>query len=116
MKFTEWIDKELINEGINDKGTFKCLFLAGSSACFDRDTLIKTIDGYKKIKDIVQGDRVLTFNESSKEKEWKEVNDVLVKNVDVDILEIEFESGEKVICTEDHKFFINGEWIEAKYL
>ena len=30
--------------------------------------------------------------------------------------EIEFEDGYKVVCSETHKFLIDGQWIEAKDL
>lgn len=30
--------------------------------------------------------------------------------------EIEFEDGSKVVCSDKHKFLVEGEWIEAKNL
>ena len=30
--------------------------------------------------------------------------------------EIEFEDGTKVTCSDKHKFFVNGDWIEARDL
>ena len=30
--------------------------------------------------------------------------------------EIEFEDGYKVVCSDKHKFLINGNWVEAKDL
>ena len=30
--------------------------------------------------------------------------------------EIEFEDGSKVVCSDKHKFLVNGEWVEAKNL
>ena len=32
------------------------------------------------------------------------------------LLQIEFDDGYKVSCTPEHKFFIDGEWVEAKDL
>lgn len=45
MKFNEWLNNELLTEGINDKGIFKCLFLAGSSASGKSYVLKKIKDG-----------------------------------------------------------------------
>jgi intein/homing endonuclease len=33
-----------------------------------------------------------------------------------ELLQIEFDDGYKVTCTPEHKFFIDGMWIEAKDL
>jgi len=33
-----------------------------------------------------------------------------------EFLEIELETGEIIKCTENHPFFINGKWVEAKFL
>ncbi len=107
---------EYLQESINDKGIFKACMMAGSAACFDEDTLVKTKQGYKSIKDIESGDIVLTFNEHTKQNEWNPVEEKLEFDNDKQILELEFDNGEKVICTEDHKFYINGKWIEAKNL
>ena len=35
---------------------------------------------------------------------------------DKELLQIEFDDGYKVTCTPEHKFFIDGVWIEAKDL
>jgi len=107
----------LLNEGINDKGIFKAVFMAGHPGCFDGDTLVKTENGYKKIFNIDIGERVYTFNENTGEIELKKVLDVLeyIEHPE-DILEIIFDNGEKVICTENHEFYINGIWVKAKHL
>ncbi len=105
-----------LNEGVLDKGIFKACFMSGTAACFDVDTMVKTSLGYKKISEVEEGDIVLTFNENSGMNEWNEVEEKFEYDVDKQILELEFENGEKVICTEDHKFFMNGEWIKAKDL
>lgn len=119
MSFNSFINenKELLTESINDKGCFKAVFMAGQPGCFNGDTLVKTSNGYVAIKDIKVGDSVYTINEKTNEIELKVVNDVLCyDNTNENILEIEFDNGEKVICTENHEFFINGKWIKAKDL
>lgn len=62
------------------------------------------------IEDIEEGDRVLT-----KEGSLEEVLQTHVFE-NKELLEIEFSNGTIVKCTPEHKFFIGGEWVEAKNL
>ena len=105
--------KEYITEGIQDRGIFKACFMSGSAACFDGETLVKTNTGYKKIKLVNEGEYVLTYNEFNKQQEWHIVEELYKFDNDKEILELIFDNGETVICTEDHKFFVDGEWIKA---
>lgn len=113
MKFYEYL-----KESIEDKGILKAAFMAGFPACFDGDTLVCTKEGYKRIKDIKPGELVKTFNETNHNIEFKEVEQLFEydNEANVDILKLTFENGEKVICTSDHEFFIDGKWIKAKDL
>jgi len=106
-----------LTEGVDDKGIFKAVFMGGMPGCFDGQTLIRSKDGYKFIKDLYLGELVYTFNENTGNEELKPIEDVIVyKDYEVNMLELEFENGEKVICTEDHGFFVEGKWVEAKDL
>lgn len=87
--------------------------------CFDKDTEVKTENGYKKIKDISIGDNVLTHNNN-----YKKVTNKF-ENKTTELLKI---NG--ITCTPDHKFFVVdkkhkdainednykeiGYWLEAK--
>lgn len=73
--------------------------------CFTGDTLIKTTNGDKKIKDIGIGDKVLTFNHSQCIIEEKEV--VRTNNHLDSIYRLEFDNGQTVECTGNHKFYTN---------
>ena len=73
--------------------------------CFTGDTLIKTTNGEKKIKDIGIGDKVLTFNHSQCIIEEKEV--VRTNNHLDSIYRLEFDNGKTVECTGNHKFYTN---------
>lgn len=109
--------QDYITESVNDKGIFKAVFMAGSPGCFDGETLVDTNNGFKKISDIEVGDQVLTFDEETGDEVYKPVLELFKYDVtDDDILEIEFENGETVICTENHEFYVNGEWVKAKDL
>lgn len=93
------------------------VILAGGAGCFNGDTLVKTETGDKRISEIKNGDKVLSFNENTKEYEYQSVIDLYRYNGESKkMVEIEFEDGEKVICTEDHEFLIDDNWIMAKDL
>jgi len=83
-----------------------CL-LAGSKICMSDNTYkaIENINVGEKVKTLL-GDRIVTFT-------WNP--DTLIDGTP-DCYEIEFEDGYKVTCSENHKFLIDGEWIEAKDL
>ena len=89
--------------------------------CFPADTLINTKDGYKTIKEIVDNKlqiKVPSYNIEKQEVEYKDIINWGVKNNQEDMYEItiEDENGfEHVIrCTENHKIFVNNQYIKAK--
>ena len=81
-----------------------------SGGCLSPGTKIFTRGGYKNIEDITENDFVYT-----KEGEFMEVLETH-NFKDKELLQIEFDDGYKVTCTPEHKFFIDGVWIEAKDL
>ena len=110
--------KDLIqlNEGVNDPGIFKAVFLAGGPGCFDENTLIKTETGYTKISEVIKGERVWTLNTKGK-SEISEVVELFKYDADTEMVNIELETGETVVCTLDHEIRLsNGNWIMAKDL
>ena len=117
MKLKEILERIIISEGVDDPGILKCVFMAGGPGCFVADTLVKTIDGYVEIKNVDVGTLVYTINEKTKEIELKPV----IKHHEYtthteDLLELEFEDGTILRCTENHKFYVDGEWVSAKDL
>lgn len=95
------------------------VFMSGGAGCFDENTLVKTANGYKKISEIETGDMVYTLNEETKEIELKRVSRPIsyeVTEQTEELIELTFENGETVVCTENHLFYVNGEWIPAKDL
>jgi len=93
------------------------VILAGGAGCFDGDTLVKTDNGYIKISAISPGDKVWTFDEVTGEQTLQVVDERFEYNNHSDnIVELTTDTGEKIICTETHEFFIDGEWIMAKDL
>jgi len=108
---------KMITEGVDDPGILKCVFMAGGPGCFVEGTLVRTVDGYQPIETIASGTLVYTINEKTGEEELKPV--VLAHTYTdhtENLLELEFEDGTIVRCTENHRFFVDGKWIPAKDL
>lgn len=80
--------------------------------CFTGDTLVKTKEGNKQIKDIGIGDKVLSFNHSQYIIEEKEV--VKIDNHLSSIYRLEFEHGKIIECTSNHKFYTTKGYISIE--
>lgn len=88
-----------------------------SWTCFASGHKINTRDGAKKIENINIGDKLLSFNENTKQIEDSRVIKTKTKIVNKsDLLTIKIENGKKFICTKNHPFYIKGKWIKASNL
>jgi len=79
--------------------------------CVAKGQMITTQRGEKRIEDVKVGDMVLSFNESSKILEWKEViqtNSTIKRNM----IDIETEKGILTV-TADHPVYTQRGWIGA---
>lgn len=84
--------------------------------CFSPDTVVKMADGtHKKIQDIVPGDRVMSYDETTKQFRPSTVSK-LNENMPKPMVRVTFEDGTSVLCTEDHQFMTDAGWVEAKNL
>ncbi|WP_284464133.1 Hint domain-containing protein [Chryseobacterium sp.] len=83
-----------------------------TKSCFPAGTKVHTPDGVQNIENLNEGDFVLTYNETTKQQEYKPI---LVKHerYTQQMLTIELPTGEFVRVTPEHRFFCNDEWIEA---
>jgi ATP-dependent DNA helicase DinG len=100
--------KEILKAHPNDKGIIHCI---------DEHTQVLMADGsQKKISSISPSDHVVTFNEKMQYFESSQV----VKTYDNgfrECIELEFETGDKLICTADHLILTkNRGWIAANEL
>jgi len=85
-----------------------------SGGCLVEGTKIQTPSGLVEIQNFNRGDIVKTLHGNSEVSEtW---NPYTLDNGNPECIEIEFEDGYKVVCSENHQFLINGKWKEAKYL
>ena len=90
------------NHTYNTIGTY----VPTKEMCLVAGTKIMTPDGEKEIQTLEVNDLVLTLDGVSSISECHEF-------VAADLFEIEFEDGEKITCTEDHKFLVDGKWVSA---
>ncbi len=85
--------------------------------CFKEDTPVLMEDGTSKpISNVYTGESVYSYDKEKKEFVLDVVTDVICKSGDDDIswLELVFDSGQTVKCTENHKFLThNRGWVEA---
>jgi hypothetical protein len=80
--------------------------------CFTEDTLIKTEDGHKEIKDIEVGDLVYSEDPLTGEKGLKRVTNVFVNETSV-IVKI-YVGDEEIETTPTHPFWVIGKgWVAA---
>lgn len=102
-----------INHTYQEMGLFPKAVVSGG--CFEEGTLIRMADGTTKAIDKIQeGDYVITRDgEREVEHTW---NPDTLEDGNPDCLEIEFDDGTKVICSDTHPFMVNGSWVEAKDL
>lgn len=94
----------------------KVVINQGGTSCFYPEQLVVTKRGNIKIKDIVLGDIVLSYNEETKQKEWKEVKNVFSYQNSKKTVKIKLKNGVEIIATDDHKFYYEGGWISLKQL
>jgi RecA/RadA recombinase len=100
----------VVNHTYKEIGMFPKDIVGGG--CVVENTMIQTPKGLRPVQDFVVGDKVL---HKSGEIEVSHVwNPNTLEDGNPECYEIEFEDGYKVICSENHKFFIEGKWIKAK--
>jgi len=87
--------------------------------CFSGDSKVLTTTGYKAIKDMQQGDKVINYSETTKEfkvdtviKQHKNLTDLHSEKM----YELEFDNGIKIQVTGNHKFLTNLGWCRADEL
>lgn len=86
----------------------------GTNPCLHPDSMVETIHGRVKIKDITKPTMVYSMDSDGKlcirpcSASW-------ISKKDAKTIKVTIASGKEVICTPDHKIFIEGRgWIEAQ--
>ena len=83
-----------------------------SSYCFIAGTLVFTVLGLLPIEEIEAGMKVFSADEKTGETGVKEVVQTFV-NQTYELVHIELEDGEEIICTPSHPFYTDKGWIDA---
>jgi len=90
---------------------FACIY------CFPSDTKIMMVDGTEKvIERILVGDRVISFNETTKQLEPAVVTQPMKRHYNKELICIETEDGKVLKMTPEHPIYTQRGWIEAKGL
>lgn len=79
----------------------------GDFRCLAEDTQVCGHKGRKAIKDLVVGDVIAAAGEQG--VEWREVGAIFYSG-EMDVCEVELESGKKIVCTKNHRILVGGEW------
>lgn len=101
-----------INHTYKEMGLFPKDIVSGG--CVVAGTMIQTPDGLKAVEDFNVGEKVVTVDGPKVVTHvW---NPDTLEVGEPECYEVEFEDGYKVVCSDKHKFLIDGKWIEAKDL
>lgn len=118
-QYNIWSSDKSILEKLQESGTglIMGIFAAkgATTVCFPAGTIVHTANGLRNIEDLQVGDWVLTYNEQTAEQEYQPI---LVKHqrYTQQMMSIELPTGEVLQVTPEHRFYHNGEWIEAHSL
>jgi len=89
--------------------------LCGGS--FVAGTLVHTESGLKPINEIKEGEKVLSFNETTQTTSYQPVIALIQHEQSSEFMKVTLQSGETLESTTDHPFYVEGKgWIPAKAL
>lgn len=77
--------------------------------CVHPNTLITTINGDKKAKDIKENDRILTLNPHTFQNEFKDIAKIIVHDNSEDWVKVQLNNGTKIDTTNNHDYLIKDE-------
>lgn len=101
-----------VNHTYQEIGLFPKAIVSGG--CVVEGTEIQTPSGLVEIQNFKAGDVVITqYGDKEVKEAW---NPDTLENGNPECYEIEFEDGYSVVCSADHKFIVNGDWVSAKDL
>ena len=107
------IDSMLVLRTNVNKAVFPKAITSGG--CLEADTQIVMANGSTKSVQHIQVGEVVKTKDGDREviNVW---NPETLEEGTPECYEIEFEDGYKVVCSDKHKFLIDGNWVEAKDL
>ena len=87
------------------RNTYQCIW--------EEEPVLMGNGTWKKIKEIIVGDEIVTFNPETFEKKKTRVTHYKNNSTEKKIVEIETVGGRKIYVTEDHKIMTDKGWTEA---
>ena len=102
----------VVNHTYMEIGMFPKAIVGGG--CVVEGTKIQTPDGLTEIQNFMIGDQVV--HKSGQIEVSHTWNPETLDDGYPECFEVEFEDGYKVVCSDTHKFLIDGQWIEAQNL
>ncbi len=81
---------------------------------FEEGTLVLTYYGQLPIEYVELGDLVVSINEATQEVELNEVTHIISSKKIQNIYTVTLDDGTAIRLTEEHPFYVEGEWVEAK--
>ncbi|WP_128331656.1 Hint domain-containing protein [Apibacter sp. HY039] len=118
-QYSIWSSDKSLGDKAKDSilGLVMSIFAAkgATTVCFPAGTLVHTENGLANIEELKVGDKVLTFNESTKKKEYKPIL-IIHQRYTMQMCGLELVGGEMLQVTPEHRFYSNGEWVEAREL
>ncbi len=79
--------------------------------CFTGETQLKTKEGWKSFQELSNQDNILLYNKNG------DIHKGSVWSTGVkEVIELRLSNGDKIRCTPDHRFLIDGQEVEAKDL
>lgn len=88
----------------------------GGTDCFAESTMVHTDSGPKKITELKEGDKVLSFDETTKQEVYNRVKNVFRYNNQKKTIKVKLKNGKEIIATDDHEFYYEGGWYSLKHL
>ena len=102
-----------INHVYQEIGAMYAKTIVGGG-CVVAGTEIQTPEGLKRVEDFRPGDVVLTnYGENTISHVW---DPETLEEGNPECYEITFDDGHTVVCSDNHKFLIDGNWVSAKEL
>lgn len=97
------------------KSAYKENLYSSNLCCLAGDTLIQTDCGSIPIRDIRKGMKVLSYNETTGEVEYKKVLNSIMTSPSREVIKIEYNNRE-IICTPEHRVLTKRGYVEAQNL
>ena len=95
---------------------YKINLFMGGTGCFSPDQKVVTDIGSVPISELKSGDIVKTFSIKKKKTSFNKILSVFRYKNEKKTYEIKLKNGEKIVATDDHKFYYEGGWITLKHL